>query len=196
MNTKAFVILLAGMLVLGGALGGAFVGGMAVGGSQESETTEESLTTPLTTSLDQQASGVTGQQSMDDLRQRFQSGDVSQEDMAQLRQQLQGQEGIVPGGTGFVGRNGLTGDIESVEGNTVTVNTPQGPLQATIGEETVIQRYTESTLDDLAVGMNVTVTTALSEDGIVEAISITVVPEGQVGVFSGRPFGQGGIQSR
>ena len=195
MNTKAFVILLVGMLVLGGALGGAFVGGMAVGGSQETEATQESLTTAPTTDLGQQASRETGQQAMDDFRQRFQSGDVSQEDMAQLRQQLQGQEGIVPGGTGFVGRNGLTGDIESVEGNTVTVNTPQGPLQATIGEETVIQRYTESTLDDLAVGMNVTVTTALSEEGTVEAISITVVPEGPVGVFGGRPSMQPGSQS-
>ena len=195
MNTKAFVILLVGVLVLGGALGGAFIGGMAVGGSQETEAAEGSLTTPLTTDLDQQTSRETGQQTMDDLRARFQSGDVSEEDMAQLRQQFQGQGGMGPGGAGFAGRTGLTGDIESIEGNTVTVNTPQGPLQATIGGETIIQRYTESTLDDLAVGMNVTVTGALSEEGIVEAISITVVPEGQVGVFGGRASMQPGSQS-
>ena len=195
MNTKAFVILLVGMLVLGGAIGGAFVGGMAVGGSQESDATEESPTTAPTTGLGQQAPGETGQQSLDDLRQRFQSGDISQEDMAQLRQQFQGQGGMGPGGAGFPGRTGLTGEIEKIEGNTVTVNTAQGPLQATIGGETVIQKYTESTLDDLAVGMNVTVTGALSEEGTVEAVSIMVVPEGQAGVFGGRPSMQAGSQS-
>lgn len=192
MNTKAFVFLLVGVLVLGGALGGAFVGGMAMGGSQESETTKESLTTGSTLGLQQES---TGQQSVDDLRQRFQSGDVSPEDMANFRQQFQGQGGTGTSRAGFAGRTGLTGDIESIEGNTVTVNTPQGPLRASIGEDTVIQRYTESTLDDLAVGMNVTVTGALSEDGTVEAISITVVPEGQAGVFGGRPFTQEGGQS-
>ena len=192
MNTKTFVLLLVGVLLLSGALGGAFVGGMAVGGSQDSEANGESQTGGSILGLQQESSD---QQSVDDLRQQLKSGDVSQEDMAQLRQKFQGQGGMGPGGAGFAGRTGLTGDIEKIEGNTVTVNTPQGPLQATIGEETVITRYTESMLNDLSVGMNVTVTGALDEDGAVEAMSIMVVPEGQAGIFGGRPYMQPGGQS-
>ena len=179
MNTKTFVLLLVGVLLLGGALGGAFVGGMAVGGSQDSEANGENQTGGSILGLQQESSD---QQSVDDLRQRFQSGDVSPEDMAQLRQKFQGQGGMGPGGAdiggvGFAGPTGLTGTIESVEGNTVTVNTSQGVLHVTVGEDTTIQETVEVSPADLLVGMRVTINGALGEGGTVEATTVVVIPE-------------------
>lgn len=170
MNNKAFVILLLGVIILGGAFGGGFVGGMMVGGTQKTESSEERLT-GSTQDLQHQPFS---QQSGDDLRQQF-------------LQRFQGQDVAGRAGAGFGGRTSLRGNIESLDGNTVTVNTSQGPLLATIGEETVITRFAEATLNELVVGMNVTVTGAPSEDGAVKAISIMVIPEGQAGIFGGRP---------
>ena len=84
----------------------------------------------------------------------------------------------------------MTGTIERVEGNFVTLNTPQGPLKVTIGEDTAIQMFAEGTLSDLLMGARITVTGELGEDGTVVATSILLVPEGGDG-FSGGFGGDG-----
>ena len=162
MNTRAFVLLLVGVLAVGGSLGGAFVGGIALGKSQGDETAAQST-------LPAQSSFSPNQPP---------SGQLSQDQIDQFRQGQLGQ--------GFAGRGGLTGTIEEIEGNTVTVNTAQGPLQATVGEETTIQMFTEGTLADLQTGLRVTVIGQRGEDGAVEATSIVVTPEGADGFFGGR----------
>ena len=91
------------------------------------------------------------------------------------------------GGGGFSG-GGLTGTIEEVQGNTVTVNTPQGPLQASIGTDTVIQLFANGTLADLLVGMRVTVIGQPGADGTVQATSIVLIPEGSTGFLGGDSF--------
>ena len=164
MNTKAFVGLLVAVLVLGGSLGGAFAGGIAVGKSQGE-------TQAQTTLLTQAGSQPSSQQQLD-----------------QFRQQRPGQLGQDAGGLGFADRGGLTGTIEKIEGSTLTVNTAQGPLQATIGASTAIQRFAEGTLEDLLAGVQVTVTGQRGEDGTVEATSILITPEG-VGGLPGTFFG-------
>ena len=171
MNTKAFMLLLVGVLLLGGSIGGAFAGGMVLGKSQGEEAAGSSLPA-------QPGSG---------LRQEFQ-GQLSQEQLDQFRQQFQGQVGQDAGGLGFADRGGLTGTIEKIEGSTLTVNTAQGPLQATIGASTAIQRFAEGTLEDLLAGVQVTVTGQRGEDGTVEATSILITPEG-VGGLPGTFFG-------
>ena len=185
MNTKAFVLLLVGVLVLGGSLGGAFAGGMALGKSQ-GEAEEESVQ-PLPSSLGQQSSGQLGQAQADRMQQRLESAQLSPEDLDQLRQQFQGQLGQGVVGPGLLGQGSLIGTIEGIEGNTLTVNTAQGPLQATIGADTTIQRFAEGTLADLLEGMQVTVAGQRGDDGTVEARSILVVPAGDVG-FPGGGF--------
>ena len=187
MSTKAFVLLLVGVLVLGGSLGGAFAGGMALGNSQGEA--EEESTQPLSSSLGQQSSGQFSQAQADQFQQRLESGQLSTQDMDQLRQQMQGQFGEgAAGGMGLLGQGGLAGTIEAIEGGTLTVNTAQGPLRATIGADTIIQQFTVGALADLLEGMQVTVTGQRAEDGTVEATSVLVVPEGEAGFPGGRFF--------
>jgi hypothetical protein len=160
MNTKAFMLLLVGVLLLGGGIGGAFAGGIALGKSQGEKAAQSTSTSATTSSLDA-------------LRQQF-------------------QETLGPG-QDSTGRGGLAGTIESVEGNTVTVNTAQGPLQATIGADTTIQTFAEGTLADLEPGLQVTVTGQRAEDGSVQATSILITPEGAVS-FPGGGFFPGGTR--
>ena len=191
MNTKSFVTLVIAVLVLGGSLGGAFVGGIALGKNQEDDVALNSTSTELPSGTDQQASGQLTQEQLDQLRQQIQSGEFDPENRDQLRQQFQDQFGQGgPGGLGFGGAGGLSGTIEGIEDNTVTINTAQGPLQATIGADTTIQIFVEGTLTDLENGTQVTVRGQRGEDGTVEATSITVTPEGLGGLFGG-PLSEG-----
>lgn len=173
MNSKAFMLLLVGVLVLGGSIGGAFAGGVVVGKNQEAEAAPSSLPTQLPAG--------SGQQFTDQF---------SQEQLDQFRQQFQGEFGQGAGGRGgfdggFGGRGGLSGTIESIEGNILTINTLQGPLLATIGSDTVIQQFAQGTLADLQTGTRVTVTGERGEDGTFEANSILLTPEGTEGFFGG-----------
>lgn len=195
MSSKAFVLLLVIVLVLGAGLGGAFAGGIALGKSQGDEEIPV-VNTPaptLATPTDQEPPGQPDQPDLSDLRQRFQSGEITQEDLAQLRQQFQGQAGGAQGGQGFggargqggFGGGGLVGTVEGLDGNTLTVNTPQGPLLAALGDETVIQMFAQGSPSDLTVGARVTVTGQRGEDGTVEAVSILIIPEGAQGIPAG-----------
>jgi hypothetical protein len=84
----------------------------------------------------------------------------------------------------------LSGAIEGIDDDTVTVSTSQGPLQATIGEDTAIQMFVQGTLADLHTGLTVTVIGQPGEDGTVEAQSVVIIPEGGAGFFGGgRPGG-------
>ena len=203
MSTKAFMTLLITVLLLGAVLGGAFAGGIALGKSQGDGETQNTVLPTTPQGSGQQAQSDTGVQSLDQLRQRLQSGEITQEELAELRQQFQGQGG--PAGGGFAGGGGLFGGrgggggglvgiIENVEGNVLTVNTQQEPLLATIGTDSTIQVFAEGTLADLQAGSRVTIIGQLGEDGTVNAISITINPEGASGFPTGG-FGTSGQQT-
>ena len=91
-----------------------------------------------------------------------------------LRQQFQNQSH----------RGGLTGVIEKVDGNIVTVKTSQGPLSATLGADTKIRRFAEGTLSDLQPGMRVTLIGQPGVDGTVEARSVLLNPEDAYAFFN------------
>ena len=82
------------------------------------------------------------------------------------------------------------GTIQEIQGNSVTVITLQGPLQATVTEDTTIQLFSAGSIGDLRVDMRVTVLGQRTEDGSVVAASIVVAPEGTLfsggGAFGGR----------
>ncbi len=139
MNTKAFSVLLVFVLVLGGGLGGAFAGGVALGKSQSDDVGLGGSSAPLPFNPQQGPSGQAGQQPTDQVRQQFGSGQPSPQDLEQLHQRFQSGE-INPEhldglrqqfsgrfGQGFPSGGGLTGTIAEIEGDTVTVDTPQGP---------------------------------------------------------------------
>ena len=82
MNTKAFLLILVLVLVLGGSIGGAFAGGVALGKSQNEEPLSSRLpsTGGAIPQLGQDSSGLS-LQDLEQLRQRFASGDLSQEEI-------------------------------------------------------------------------------------------------------------------
>ena len=192
MNTKPVLLVIAVVAALAVSAGGAFAGGIALGKSQANDAAE------ATAAADTQATGGTGALDLDALRQQFQSGDFDPDTFAQLQEQFGGQFGGGFGGGGGGGTGdgtgggggGLFGTIETIEGDTLTINTARGPLQADVGPETTIQLFTDGTLADLEAGMQVTVTSERAADGTVVATSITVVPEGGGG-FGGRRLGGG-----
>ena len=121
---------------------------------------------------------------------------LSPEQLQQLRQRFPGGRlgdgagGFGGGGAGLDGRGGLSGTIDGIEGNTVSVNTSQGPLLATVGDDTTIQMFVQGTLGDLHAGVTVTVIGQQGEDGTVEARSIVIVPKGGAGLLGvGLPTG-------
>jgi hypothetical protein len=132
----------------------------------------------------EQVEGQLSQERLDTLRQQIaeQGGLLTDEQRAQFRQQVTGDSGQ----GGFIARGpgagGIAGTVEQVEGNLVTVNTPQGPLQVTVSEETLIQRFAQGTVADLQAGMQVTIAGQRNEDGV-QAQSILITPEGSLGMF-------------
>lgn len=180
MSTKALLPMVAVAVALAVIAGGAFAGGIALGKSQASDAAE------ATAAADTQPTGGTGALDLDALRQQFGSGDFDPDAFAQLREQLGGGFGGGGGGGG-----GLFGTIESIEGDTLTINTQRGPLQADVGPETTILIFADGTLADLEPGMQVSVISERAADGSVIATSITLRPEG-AGGFGGGFFGGGG----
>ncbi len=177
MSARAFSILIIGVLALGLVVGGGLVAATSLGGDKEEEA-PATLTAPQFRSSGQTASaGITDSQSLDQLREQIQSGEATPDDLAQFRQQLQGQFGQGGGGLG----GALTGAVQSVSGNTVAIDTSEGSLQATVGEDTTIQETVEVALGDLTLGTRVNVGGARGEDGTFQAQTIVAVPEGQQG---------------
>ncbi len=206
MTGRSFTLLIGVVVALGISIGGAFVGGIALGKSQDAEAAQATPGVTAAPSGFQQSDGA-DVASLDRLRQRIQSGDATPEELAQLRQQFQGQGQF--GGGGFGGGRlggsdfgrGLTGTIDALDGNVITVDTPQGPLQATITDETTIQLFSDGSLADLLEGLRVTVI-GQRQDGAVEASAILLLPEGGEGFFGGglqggnRFFGPGSDQTQ
>ena len=201
MNTKAFLLLLLGFLLVGGAIGGAFSGGVALGKSSQKETAQQvlNLPTPTVSQARQTPSGGAVQDQLQVLRQRLQSGELSSEQLQQLQQELRDRLGSVgtgpaAGGGGLFGQGGaagsgfgfgLSGTIDKVEGSTVTINTPQGPLRATLGPDTAVQKFTVGGIADLTVGTSVRVTGQRGDGGVIQAQSVQIVPADQAELFGG-----------
>ena len=87
-------------------------------------------------------------------------------------------------GLGPFGGGGATfGTIDSIGEGVVVINTPQGPVEAAISSETVIQVFSAGVLDDLEEGMSVTVMGQEdAETGKLEAVTLIVLP-GEMGAM-------------
>ena len=91
---------------------------------------------------------------------------------------FRGGPGEDSGGGGRRGGRGVGGAIESIEGNTLTVTTPRGPVTVTTGGDTTVRKIVDGSLEDLEKGAQIRVTGQRDEEGIVKATSITLIPEG------------------
>jgi hypothetical protein len=199
MASKSFIALLMAMVVVGGGLGATFYAGVNVG-KNRAEASVEPTTTQLvapSNSVPNSSEPNTDSSQLLDLQERIRSGEQpTLEELQQLREKFLGAGGTggfggggAPGGGGG---GGLSGTIEALVGNAVTVNTAQGPLQAVISGETVIQRLASIAGADLEAGDQVTIMGQRNDDGVVEATTILIAPEGGLtGLFGGARAGGG-----
>ena len=225
--TKSFVVVAAIVILVGGSIGGAFTGGVILGRNQaENETPAATNFVPPQDFSDQAAalrqmagqfpaSGTEGRDSTV-LRERFAGATAGQgspsaasdsptvdstpTDDAGATAGAAGQPGFTGFGRGlgpFGGGGATFGTIDSIGEGVVVINTPQGPVEAAISSDTVIQIFSTGELGDLAEGMSVTVMgPGVAESGKLEAVSIIASPEGAGGFpgfggFQNRPQGAG-----
>ena len=86
-------------------------------------------------------------------------------------------------GLGLFGGGATFGTIDSIGDGVVVINTPQGPMEAIISSETVIQVFSAGELGDLTEGMSVTVMGQEdAETGKLEAVTLIVLP-GEMGAM-------------
>ena len=168
MNTRAFIVTLIGVIILGVGFGGSFIGGFAYGRTQEPVELEPSFSIPAP---------QRGQQGAAVLQ-------VQQIDPAQIERfrQAVAQGGQAGQPTGAFGRQSaaMTGAIESVDDQTITVNTRQGPMTAAVTSDTQVRGFVEMSLAALEPGVPVAVTGDPDDAGVLQAASITVLPDDQV----------------
>lgn len=186
MNNKFFMGLVGAVLLAALGVGVAFAGGVAYERSGE-DTSPVVVTAPdLPSPSGAQAQAVGGQfnpEAIADLRARLQSGNATPEDFQQLRQQFAGQSGGFGGGGGAGGNlrfggGGLNGSIESIEGDTITINTAQGPVQVMLNVDTTINNIVEVDASALTVETRISANGQRNEAGVMEATTITITPEG------------------
>lgn len=165
MKGKAFVALLTAVVVLGGVIGGAFAGGMAIGKGQGREEANQELQGRLS-----QLTPGFGQRGIPQATQEETSQEGAQQETPQPGSSLPGGFG------GLMGRGGTVGTVEKVEGNIITVNTPQGSVSVLVADDTPIQKMGEGTIADISPGENITVSGEQKEDGSIQATNIFITP--------------------
>ena len=128
-----------------------------------------------------------------ELRQRLQSGQLTEEEARQAFQRLRSQFGDGPGGPGG---SQVAGSIESIGESSLTVATDLASVSVNVGADTIIR--VTSVLEPTALAEDAQVMVVSErQDGRTLASVITIIPEGQTGLRGaglGRPGGgQGGF---
>mgnify|MGYP000324245490 CR=1 FL=1 len=207
---KAFSLFLMVALILGGSLGGAFASGVALGKTQGETPSEAQAAGSFSQGPGERSGGDRPQGRGQGARsgggferggqgagsggdQRIgQSGPESRGSrQGEGNRQgfdggFRGGPGEDSGGGGRRGGRGVGGAIESIEGNTLTVTTPRGPVTVTPGGDTTVRKIVDGSLEDLEKGAQIRVTGQRDEEGIVKATSITLIPEGAPELFGRR----------
>ena len=147
------------------------------------------------TQASQNANATTGEQApmseaeIQQLRQRLQSGELSEEEARQAFQRLRAQFGDGPGGAGGTQ---VAGSIESVEESTFTVATELASVSVSVGADTSIR--VTSVLEPTALTDDAQVMVVSERlEGSTLARAITIIPEDQAR-FRGGQGGFGGAQ--
>ncbi len=172
---KSFLILLVTVVILGAALGGSFVGGVVYGRSQAAADTlppgmDGAFAGGGTEPVGVPAGAAPGPGGGFDAPPGADGGFP---------------EGATPGGLGG-GRGGLTGTVASVEGNSLSLTTPQGDTLVTLNDDTALTQIAPADRAELAAGVTVRIGGRPNADGsIFQARSILIIPEGTANPFAG-----------
>jgi hypothetical protein len=184
-NNKPFVVMLVLAVVVGVGIGGVIAGGMVLGNASGDDT-------PVSPFSGGAAAGPAGSAGPGGQGQ-FGRGQVpsGQAERTQGQPDPSGVARQSPDRTSddaaqrFPGRGAVTGTVENIEGEVVTITTPQGPVEVTIGQDTAISRISEAGVADLQPGARVTVMGPADEGGRVAAASLVITPE-DLGTPAGR----------
>ena len=121
------------------------------------------------------------QEEIQELRQRLQSGELSEEEAQQAFQRLRSQFGDGPGGPGG---SQVAGSIESIEETSLTVATDLASVSVNVGADTIIM--ITSVLEPTALTDDTQVMVVSErQEGKTLARTITIIPEGQTGFRGG-----------
>ncbi len=201
---KVFSLFLMVALILGGSLGGAFAGGVALGKTQSEEPSGAQRAGNFSQGQADRSQGREQRAGPGGQRQRGGQGAGSEGGAQRAgqggpdssgprvdgdgRQGFEGPRDGAEGGErrGRGGWGGVGGAIESIDGNTLTITTPRGPVTVNTYEETTVRKIVDGTMEDLTQGVQIRVTGARDEEGTVKATSITLVPEGAQEFFGRR----------
>ena len=208
MNARPFIFAVVAVVILGITLGGSFIAGVALGRTQAEA--EPQMPFPQAPSAQAGIAGGSGgqldQAQIQELRQRAQSGEISPEEMQQIRAQMQtggggpggatvvsgeaqtdqtqapsggtGQSGP-PAGLGQLGAGGRTiGTVKSIDDGVLTVETFQGTVQVNVDADTTLQGLTKVSLSDVEVDSMAVLVGERTESGEFDASSVIVLPEG------------------
>ena len=177
---KSFLMLLVTVVILGAALGGAFVGGVVYGRSQAANA---NMLPP----------GLEGGFAGGGPSVGVPAGAVAGPDGVGFVAPP-GVEGSFPGagpGNGGSlglggGRGGLTGVVAEVEGNNLSLTTPQGNTLVTLTDDTTLSRLAPADRAELTAGITVRLVGRPNADGgIFQARSVVIIPEGTANPFEG-----------
>lgn len=177
---KSFLMLLATVAILGAALGGAFVGGVVYGRSQAANAAM------LLPGLD---SGFAGGGSSVGVPAGAVAGPAGVGFVAPPGVE-DGFPGAGPGNGGNLGlgggRGGLTGIVAELDGNNLSLTTPQGNTLVTLTADTAISRLSPADRAELTAGITARLTGRPNADGgIFQARSVVIIPEGTANPFEG-----------
>ena len=177
---KSFLLLLVSVAILGAALGGAFVGGVVYGRSQAANA---NMLPPGFDdgfagggpSVGVPAGAVAGPGGVGFVAPPGVEG---------------GFPGAGPGNGGTLGlgggRGGLTGTVAEVDGNNLSLTTPQGNTLVTLTADTTLSRLSSADRAELTAGVTVRLTGRPNADsGIFQARSLVIIPEGTANPFEG-----------
>ena len=180
---KSFLMLLIAVAILGAALGGAFVGGVVYGRSQAANANM------LPPGL---GSGFAGGGPAVGVPAGAVAGPGGVGFVAPPGVE-DGFPGAGPGNGGNLGsgRGGLTGVVAEVDGNNLSLTTPQGNTLVTLTADTAISRLTPADRAELTAGITIRLVGRPNADGgIFQARSVAIIPEG-----TANPFESGGGNS-
>ena len=183
---RPFVVLLSIAAALGVGLGGAFAGGVALGKSSGTDS-QANITNEPAGNFSQQ-SGQFGQGSGGQFQRGSGQGPRGSDTQGELTQSPHPGDGSTQS---FGGRNSVSGTVENIDGESITVKTSQGETTATITRDTTINKIAEVSIDELQVGDQVTVIGPVDDSDSITASTIVINPEGL-----GRFFGSGEFRRR
>jgi len=75
---------------------------------------------------------------------------------------------------GFGQARSLTGTVQTIEGQTITMQTATGPIKVSVGEQTQLRKVVAATQADLKAGDTVTITGQTDTTGVLVATTVVI----------------------